>query len=192
MLHGTGGDENDLVPLGQSLAPGAGILSPRGAVLENGMPRFFRRLSEGVFDEEDLILRTHDLADFIKAAAEHYGFDPRMVIGAGYSNGANIAASMLLLRPEALSAAILLRPMVPLVPDALLDLLGRPVFIGSGRNDPLVSVNETHRLVELLRTAGAEVHVHWQEAGHQVTHEEMVAAKAWLSEHCGINLKDNS
>src|SRR5688572_9300260 len=119
LLHGTGGDENDLLPLGESLDPDAAILSPRGKVLERGMPRFFRRLAEGVFDEEDLKLRTAELADFVAAAAAQYTFDARRVIAAGFSNGANIAASLLLLRPDTLRAAVLFRAMVPLVPDTL-------------------------------------------------------------------------
>src|SRR5205814_7137971 len=116
-LHGTGGNERDLIPLGRELDASAALLSPRGKVLENGMPRFFRRLAEGVFDLDDLKKRTNELADFVAAAAQHYGFAPEKVVAAGYSNGANIAASMLLLRPEVLSAAILFRAMVPRVRD---------------------------------------------------------------------------
>src|SRR4026209_2924110 len=114
LLHGTGGNERDLIPLGRELDPNASLLSPRGKILENGMPRFFRRLAEGVFDLEDLKARTHELADFVLAAAREYGFDAGRVFAAGYSNGANIAASSLLLRPGMLAGAVLLRPMVPL------------------------------------------------------------------------------
>src|SRR3954463_16668755 len=124
LLHGTGGNEHDLLPLGRAVAPGSALLSPRGKVLENGMPRFFRRLAEGVFDEQDLIRRTHELADFIEEAAAHYGFDATKVVAIGYSNGANIAGGTLLLRPGILSGAALLRPMVPLIPQALPELKG--------------------------------------------------------------------
>src|SRR5438093_4095070 len=117
LLHGTGGNERDLIPLGHDLDPNASLLSPRGKVLENGMPRFFRRLAEGVFDLEDLQKRTHELADFVVSAAEHYKIDIKHIVAVGYSNGANIAASILLLRPEVLSAAVLFRAMVPLVPE---------------------------------------------------------------------------
>src|SRR5437588_9417037 len=132
LLHGTGGNERDLIPLGHELDPGAALLSPRGKVLEHGMPRFFRRLAEGVFDLEDLTRRTHELADFVADAATRYGFDPRNVIAVGFSNGANIAASLLLLRPETLAAAVLFRPMIPLVPETLPDLSRVPVFIAAG------------------------------------------------------------
>ena len=150
LLHGTGGDEHDLLGLGQQLGNGAALLSPRGKV-ENGMPRFFRRLAMGVFDIEDLKYRTRELAEFVKQAARHYGFDPQKVKALGYSNGANIAAGLLLLRPEVLSGAVLLRPMVPLVPDQLPDLKDVPVFIAAGRKDPIVRPEQTAKLAELLR-----------------------------------------
>jgi predicted esterase len=180
MLHGTGGNELDLLPLARMLAPGAGVLSPRGKVLERGMPRFFRRLAEGVFDEEDLKLRTAELADFVAAAAAHYTFDARRVIAAGFSNGANIAASLLLLRPEALRAAVLFRAMVPLLPDALPRHDATPVLISNGRSDPLVAPEETERLAALLREAGADVTVAWQPGGHELTPADISQAKAWL------------
>src|SRR5216110_3498545 len=135
LLHGTGGNERDLIPLGRELDPNAALLSPRGKVLENGMPRFFRRLAEGVFDVEDLKHRTNELADFVAAAAEHYGFAADKVVAVGYSNGANIAASLLLLRPEVLSAAVLFRAMVPLVPDTPPNLSAVRVWIGGGTDD---------------------------------------------------------
>ncbi|MEX1159153.1 MAG: alpha/beta hydrolase, partial [Thermomicrobiales bacterium] len=137
LLHGTGGNENDLLSLGSLLLPGASVLSPRGKVSENGASRFFRRLAEGVFDVEDLIARTYELADFVGAAAKQYGFDPGNVVAVGYSNGANIASSMLLLRPGTLAGAVLLRPMVPLEPDSPPDLSGTPVYLGAGRLDPI-------------------------------------------------------
>src|SRR6266702_2900982 len=153
LLHGTGGNERDLIPLGRELDSRAALLSPRGKVLENGMPRFFRRLAEGVFDLEDLKKRTNELADFVAAAGQRYGFAADNVVAVGYSNGANIAASMLLLRPEILHAAILFRAMVPLVPDNLPDLSSVRVWIGAGNQDPIVPTSEAHRLVELLRSA---------------------------------------
>ena len=180
MLHGTGGNEHDLVPLAQALMPGAGILSPRGKVLEGVMPRFFRRLAEGVFDLEDLKLRTAELADFVVEASEHYKFDLKEVVGIGFSNGANIAASLLLLRPGVLHKAVLFRAMVPLVPDPLPKLRGAPVLISNGEHDALVSVKETERLASLLRAAGAEVTVVMQRVGHQLISDDLAAAKNWL------------
>ncbi len=181
LLHGTGGDETDLLPLGSMLAPDAGLLSPRGKVLEQGRPRFFRRLAEGVFDLEDLRARTHELADFVAAAARVYGFDPARVIAVGYSNGANIAASMLLLRPATLAAAILWHPMVPFEPEALPDLAGKGVLITGGRRDPLVPVEQTKRLFEILREAGAAVDLAWQDDGHALAPSEVRAAASWLA-----------
>jgi phospholipase/carboxylesterase len=180
LLHGTGGDENDLLSLGPMLHERAALLSPRGKVLENGMPRFFRRLAEGVFDVPDLIARTHELADFVAAAAKEYGFDPARVIAAGFSNGANIAAAMLLLRPGVLRAAVLLSPMVPLAPEPLSDLAHTPVFIGAGRRDPVATAAGTEQLADLLKRAGAEVSVKWHEGGHNVMPEEVAAAREWL------------
>jgi phospholipase/carboxylesterase/glyoxalase family protein len=181
LLHGTGGDERDLLPLGSQLGGGAGLLSPRGKVLENGMPRFFRRLAMGVFDIEDLTYRSHELAEFVRAAAKHYGFDPGKVTALGYSNGANIAASLLLLHPRLLARAVLLRPMVPLTPDLLPDLRSVPVFIAGGRRDPIVRPEETAKLVELLRQAGAPVDLQWSPGGHELAEEELAQVKLWLS-----------
>ena len=180
LLHGTGGDENGLLDLGRMLDPTMGLLSPRGKVLENGMPRFFRRLAEGVFDVPDLIQRTHELADFVEVASTTYGFDATRVIAVGFSNGANIAASMLLLRPETLAKAILLHPMVPFMPGHLPQLTGKQVFIGAGRRDPIVPMHNTEQLVELLQQAGATVNAHWHNGGHTITHEEVREAKSWL------------
>jgi len=185
LLHGTGGDETDLLPLGQALAPGAALLSPRGKVSENGMPRFFRRLAEGVFDVEDLERRTHELADFVEAASAAYGFDGSKVIAVGFSNGANITASTLLLRPRVLGGAILFHPMVPLVPEPLPDLATTPVFIGAGRFDPLVPVDNTERLATLLRQCGSEVTLAWQPGGHALSREEVEAARDWLAHRIG-------
>ena len=180
LLHGTGGDENDLLPLGEALLPGAGRLSPRGKVLEQGMPRFFRRLAEGVFDLDDLRRRTHELADFVEAAATAYGLGERRPVAVGFSNGANIAAAMLLLRPGVLEGALLMRPMVPLVPDPLPQLGGIPVLIAAGQADPMVPHAQSEALVKLLRDAGASVDVRWIAGGHGLTREDLDAGKAWF------------
>ena len=179
LLHGTGGNENDLLPVGRAVAPGAGLLSPRGQVLEHGMPRFFRRLAEGVFDHEDLVARTHQLADFVAAAASHYGFDPARVTAAGFSNGANIASSMMLLRPDTLAGAILLRPMVPFVPERSPSLGGRRVLICGGRSDPLVPIANVEQLASILRDAGADVTLHWSPSGHTLDRADLQASLAW-------------
>lgn len=180
LLHGTGGTEHDLLSVGRHLDPTAGILSPRGQVLENGMPRFFRRLAEGVFDLADLRARTADLAAFVAESAERYQFDPRRVVAAGFSNGANIASSLLLLSPGSLSGAILFRGMVPLEPDPLPALPGTPVLLSNGRTDPLVSPAETERLAGILGRAGAHVTVAWQPGGHGLTKADVDGAAAWL------------
>jgi len=182
LLHGTGGDESNLVSLGRTLDAEASLLSPRGKVLENGMPRFFRRLAEGVFDEEDLIHRTHELADFVQEAAAHYHFDPKNVIAVGYSNGANIAGGILLLRPDVLCGAALLRPMVPLIPKALADLRNTPVLVCSGNQDPIVSSENADELVALLRRAGANVTVSLENAGHALTDATVETTLRWLLE----------
>ncbi|GEP01404.1 alpha/beta hydrolase [Methylobacterium haplocladii] len=178
LLHGTGGDESDLLPLGRSLAPGASLLSPRGPVLENGMPRFFRRLAEGVFDEADLRRRAGDLADFIAEARAAYGIAAPVALG--FSNGANIAAAMLLLRPEALAGAVLLRPMVPLSDVPAADLAGTPVLILSGSADPIVPEENARRLADQLGRAGAEVEHAVLPAGHGLTKDDIVRVEGWL------------
>lgn len=180
LLHGTGGNEDDLIPLGRALLPGAGLLSPRGKVLENGMPRFFRRLAEGVFDLEDLALRTGELAEFIGRAADEYGFDRNQVIAVGFSNGANIAGSLLLTHPGMLRGAVLLSPMVPFEPQSPVDLSDTFVFIGAGRTDPIVPIAQVERLADLLSGSGADVTVHWEPGGHTVTNSEVQAAREWL------------
>jgi phospholipase/carboxylesterase/glyoxalase family protein len=182
LLHGTGGNENDLLDLGRVLAPGAALLSPRGKVLEHGLPRFFRRLAEGIFDLDDLKMRTHELAGFVAAASAAYGFDPQTVIAVGFSNGANIAASTLLLHPGLLAAAVLFHPMVPLVPEPLPDLSGTDVFVGAGRLDRMAPPAEAERLVALLRQAGADVTLCWQQGGHSLSMGEVEAARLWLAE----------
>lgn len=182
LLHGTGGDENDLLPLGRALLPGAGMLSPRGKVLERGAPRFFRRLAEGVFDQEDLARRTDELADFIRAAAETYELDRDGIVAVGFSNGANIATSLLLRHPGVLRGAVLLSPMVPFEPERLPDLSGTSVFIGAGRMDPIAPAAQAERLAELLRQAGADVTLHWEPGGHAVSREEVDAARRWIAQ----------
>ncbi|HJU95186.1 MAG TPA: alpha/beta hydrolase [Nitrososphaera sp.] len=181
LLHGTGGNEDDLLPLGRELDPNAGLLSPRGKILEGGrIPRFFRRLSEGVFDIEDLKFRTHELAGFVVNASRIYGFDARKVIAVGYSNGANIAASMLMLKPQTLSGAILFRVMVPLIPDNLPDLSGKRIFMSSGLRDPIATRQEAETLSGLLKQARAVVDLQWQNSGHELTQDDVHAAKQWL------------
>ena len=181
LLHGTGGNEHALVPLAEMLLPGAGVLSPRGQVLENGMPRFFRRLAEGVFDIPDLKRRTQELADFIAETAEVRGFSTRQVIAAGFSNGANTAGALLLLRPEVLGGAILFRAMIPLVPETMPKIADTPVLVSNGRADPLVSADQTEQLASLLRSAGADVTVAWQNAGHELTQQDVTTAREWLT-----------
>jgi phospholipase/carboxylesterase len=180
LLHGTGGNENDLIPLGRDLDPDANLLSPRGKVLENGMPRFFRRLAEGIFDEEDLIRRTHELAEFIEQASTKYSLNRQDLFAVGYSNGANIAGSLLLLRPETLAGAVLLRPMVPIVPEPLPDLKGVPVLVVSGQYDPIIPADEALQLVTMLRNAGAEVSFSLENAGHGLTEGTIEIARRWL------------
>jgi phospholipase/carboxylesterase len=184
LLHGTGGNEQDLIPLAHELDKRAAILSPRGKVLENGItPRFFRSLAVGVFDWVDLKFRTNELADFVIDASKTFNFDVRHIISVGYSNGANIAASMLLLRPEILSSAILFRAMVPLVPQTLPDLSDKRIFMSSGLYDPIVSRQEAEKLFGLFKNAGANVSLNWQESGHELTMEEIRKAKEWLLQY---------
>jgi phospholipase/carboxylesterase len=181
LLHGTGGDENDLLPLGRELAPDAALLSPRGKVLENGMPRFFRRFAEGVFDEEDVVLRANELADFVSHAAGEYGFDAKNVTAVGYSNGANIAAAMLLLRPEVLQGAVLFRAMVPLATAPSADLTRQKVLISAGIADPIIPMENAERLTTMLKQLGASVELQVQQASHGLVQADLTAAMAWLA-----------
>lgn len=181
LLHGTGGNEHDLIALGRELDPNASLLSPRGKVLENSRPRFFRRVAEGVFDLEDLQKRTHELADFVISAAQHYKLKEKEIVAIGYSNGANIAASVLLLRPEILSAAILFRAMVPLTPDTQPDLSTKSIFLGAGAFDPIVPSSNTKELAEILQGSGADITIRFFQAGHELTSADVDAAHAWLS-----------
>jgi phospholipase/carboxylesterase len=188
LLHGTGGTENDLLPLAERIAPESSVLSVRGNVLENGMPRYFRRLAEGVFDEEDLIYRTKELHDFINESAEKYGFDRHHVVAIGYSNGANIAGSLLFHYQGTLKGAILHHPMVPRRGVKLPDLTDLPVFIAAGDNDPICLPQETEELSSLLKEAGAEVTVHWEKFGHRLTSSEVEAAALWYAAQLKVTL----
>lgn len=180
-LHGTGGDENDLLPLVQLLHPTANVLSPRGKVLEGGMPRFFRRLAMGVFDVEDLKLRAGELTRFVDDASAAYGFVRDRVVAVGYSNGANIAGAILLLDPGALAGAVLLHAMKPFDPDGAPDLTGKPVFLSGGRSDPMIPASETEALERLLNLAGADVTMHWTPGGHELIQTEVDAARGWMA-----------
>ncbi len=184
LLHGTGGDENDLVPLAQQLLPGAAMLSPRGKVLEHGMPRFFRRLAEGVFDMADLKIRTAELAAFIADARKAYGLPAPLAIG--FSNGANIAASLLLTQPGLLHGAVLFRAMLPFEPEPLPDLAGKPVLLLSGGSDQMIPASAAKRLAEILQAAGADLAYKTLPTGHGLTQNDLVIAAHWLkdfSEH---------
>lgn len=178
LLHGTGGDEHDLLPLADIIDPDANILSVRGQVLENGSNRFFRRLAMGVFDLEDLVFRTKRLNEFVDWAADHYHFDRTKVVAIGYSNGANIAASMLFHYSDALQRAILFHPMVPIRKE-LPDLTHVGVFISAGVNDPICPPEESQELSDRLISANANVILSWQPGGHRLSMEEVVEAKAW-------------
>jgi phospholipase/carboxylesterase len=179
LLHGTGGNELNLLPLAERIDEEASVLSVRGNVLENGMPRFFRRLAEGVFDEEDLIFRTNELSQFLDDAAEEYGFNRDNIVAIGYSNGANIAASLLFHYQNALKGAILHHPMVPRRGIDLPDLSGKHVFIAAGTNDPICSAMESKELQGLIESTNAKVELHWENRGHQLTAQEVEAAAKW-------------
>jgi phospholipase/carboxylesterase len=181
LLHGTGGNENDLLPVGGMLDERAALLSPRGKVLEHGMPRFFRRLAEGVFDHEDLMRRTHELAGFVERSVDEYDIDQRRLFAVGFSNGANIAASLLLAYPRLLAGAVLLRAMVPFEPDSAADLSGIPVYLAAGRSDQMVPPENTERLAQVLREAGADVTLDWQPGGHGIGPDEIQAAQNWFA-----------
>jgi len=179
LLHGTGGDEQDLLPLASYIDSQASVLSVRGNVNEQGMPRFFRRLSEGVFDEEDLVFRTEELNRFLDEAAEQYAFNRKNMVALGFSNGANIAGSLLFHYKQALKGAILCHPMVPRRGVKLAQLTGTPIFIGAGQQDPLIPQGETVELKEMLEQAGANVWLHWEAGGHQLTQAELEAVQKW-------------
>jgi phospholipase/carboxylesterase len=181
VLHGTGGDENDLIGIGRAIAPGAAILSPRGKVLENGAPRFFKRLAEGVFDREEVRSRSEDLSRFIRAAVLKYGLDPARVFAFGYSNGANVASTVMFIEPNIFQRAILFRPMLVFEPDKVPDLSGSSILISAGRTDPIVPTTSVDRLVELFREARADVTLKWQLVGHNLAPSEVREAADWLT-----------
>lgn len=181
LLHGTGATEDDLVPLGRQLADDAALLSPRGTVSENGMPRWFRRVAEGVFDQEDLAARTDGLADFLTQATAAYRLPDDRLIGVGFSNGANIAASLLLRHPGVLRGAALFAPMVPFVPETPPDLSRTAVFISAGRTDPICPADQSEQLAELLADAGAAVTLRWHAGGHTVDAAHVEQARDWLT-----------
>jgi len=181
LLHGTGGNEDDLLAIGERVMPGAGLLSPRGQVIENGMPRFFRRFAEGVFDEEDIKARAAELGEFLVEQAREQGFDADRLMALGYSNGANIAAAMLLTGAARFQRAVLVRPMVPLQPEVLPDLTGTEVLLAAGLYDSMGTPVQTRRLASLLESAGATVTEHAERTGHQMTQGDIVAAGRWLT-----------
>jgi phospholipase/carboxylesterase len=181
LLHGTGGDEHDLLELGRTLDPGASLLSPRGKILESGAPRFFRRLAEGVFDQEDLRFRTAELSAWIRAAIEEYEIDPAGLTAVGYSNGANIAASLLLSGSAPFRQAILLRAMVPFEPQTPPDLHGNQVLMLSGTRDPIIPPTSSQKLATLLEQSGANVTLRWSETGHGLERRELAVAREWLT-----------
>jgi predicted esterase len=180
LLHGTGGNENDLIEFGRAIAPRSNLLSPRGNVLENGMPRFFRRFAHGVFDLRDLKFRAEELLDFIKTSAEEYGFDPHNVIAMGYSNGANIAATLLLLHEKSLAGAILFRPMMTLVPEKVPDLSGCKILVCAGDRDSMIDPAKTSELISFFETARAKVTVHHHPGGHELGRDDFEAAQRWF------------
>ena len=181
LLHGTGGNETDLLGIGATVLPGAGLLSPRGRVLENGMPRFFRRFAEGVFDVEDVKERAAELGEFVREQAREHGFDADRVMALGYSNGANIAAAMLLTGAARFPRAVLMRAMVPLEPESLPDLAGTEVLLATGLYDPMATAEQTRRLSELLESAGAKVTEHAEGSGHEMTQGDIKGAASWLA-----------
>ena len=179
-LHGTGGNEDDLIGIAQTVAPGAAVISPRGKVLEAGAPRFFRRLAEGVFDPAEVRSRGEELAMFVHQAVTHYELDPSRVFALGYSNGANIASTVMLIDPDLIRASVLLRPMLVIEPDDKADLSGKSAFISAGRVDPIVPTDSVEKLVSLLEERGAEVTLKWQLGGHNLVPSEIKEATDWL------------
>ena len=181
LLHGTGGDENDLVPLGQIMMPGAAIISPRGNDVENGMARFFRRLASGVFDQQDLVARTHELAQFVELALVEHDLTTSEIVAVGFSNGANVAASLLMLHPGLLTAAALLHGMMPLDDVPAVDLSGTRVFVAGGKIDTLITLAQSQALEQVLLKANAAVTAYWSDDGHTITPGEFAAVKVWMN-----------
>ena len=187
LLHGTGGNEDDLIPFAKEISRDSSILSVRGKVLENGMPRFFRRFAEGVFDIEDLKFRTNELADFIEESSDKYNFELNQVVAIGYSNGANIGASLLILRPEVLTGVILFRGTLPLETSSLPDLRGKHVLISGGEFDEIIPQEGTMKLAEVLERAGAQVDLKWQKSNHGLVTADLLAAKSWAKKNLRTN-----
>ena len=185
LLHGTGGNESDMLGLGRELLPGAALLSPRGKVLENGMPRFFRRFAEGVFDVEDLKRRADELSGFISAASEQYGLGDKKLLAVGYSNGANIAAGVMLRHPGQLAGGVLFRAMVPFQPDPIPDLHGTSIFLASGRRDNVAPADNVNTLAQIFKSAGAGISIHWHNGGHELGQDDLQAAQTWLADYGG-------
>lgn len=181
LLHGTGGNEDDLIGIAGTIGPGAAVISPRGNVLESGAPRFFHRLAEGVFDPAEVRSRGEELARFIRAAVASYDLDPARVFALGYSNGANIASTVMLIDPEIILAAILLRPMLVFEPVEKVDLRGKEVLISAGRVDPIVPVASVQKLADVLEERGAGVTLEWQLGGHNLVPSEIKEASDWLA-----------
>lgn len=183
LLHGTGGNEEEMIPLGRELLPGAALLSVRGKVLENGMPRFFRRFAEGVFDVEDLKRRADELSGFVDAARDQYGLGNHQLVAVGYSNGANIAAGLILRHPHQLPAAVLFRAMVPFKSDQVPDLAGTSILLSAGRRDFIASPENTNELAGIFKAGGAEVSIHWHNGGHELGQDDLRSAKTWLADY---------
>lgn len=181
VLHGTGGNENDLIGIGQAIAPGAAILSPRGNVLEAGAPRFFKRIAEGVFDPKEVRSRAEELARFIRAAAVTYRLDPARIFAFGYSNGANVASTVMLVEPGVIQGSILFRPMVVYEPADNTDLSGSSIFISAGRLDPIVPTDSVEQLAEMFRARNADVTLKWQISGHNLVPSEVRDAAEWFA-----------
>lgn len=180
LLHGTGGTPDDILTLGKELSPESTMIAPAGPVSENGAARWFRRLAEGVFDVEDVIVRAGELAGFIEAAREHYGLAGRRLVAAGFSNGANIAAAVALLRPDVLDEVVLFSAMSPLTEPPAGGQDGARVFLANGRRDPMAPLDSSERLVRTFRERGAEVTEYWHPGGHQITTDGLEAAREWL------------
>ncbi len=180
LLHGTGGDETSLLPLAADVAPGTALLSPQGKTMIEDMRRFFPMGANGEIDRDELQYQTAEVAEFLQEAAHTYGFDPARVAALGYSNGAAMAASLLLLRPHLLMGAVILRPVLPPAPPRLPDLSGRPVLIAGGRHDDLAAPQDAERLAEVLRSAGARVTLHMEDAGHKLRPGEFRLLKRWM------------
>ncbi len=185
LLHGTGGDENSLLPIAADVAPGTALLSPQGKTVIDGMRRFFPVTNSGHLDRDELEYRTAEVAGFVQEAAQSYGFDSRRVVALGYSNGGAMAASLMLLRPRLLAGAAILRPILPPTPARIPDLSGKPVLVAGGRHDELAPPLDSERLADVMRSARADVTLRWEDAGHKLRPAEMQAIKLWLENHFG-------